>query len=443
MWNHIAADKVHDTLGKWMQVDGLSLVFDIDKSHGTFVHDAVTGKEYLDFFSMFATSPVGYNHPRFRKDDVIRRLGELAVTNVTNSDFYTREMASFVDEFTKYAKPEHMKHLFLIAGGALGVENAIKTAVDWKVRQNFRNGYRFECGQQVLHFEDAFHGRTGYTVSMTNTFAKNKNKYFSKLDWPRVISPKITFPLNSENLDKVIELENLAVAQVERHIMENPDDIAAILIEPIQGEGGDNHFRAEFFLELRRVCDENDMMLILDEVQTGVGLTGKMWCYEHFGIEADMLAFGKKTQVCGFMAGSRIDEEPENVFVEASRLNSTWGGNLIDMIRGWMYLDIIREEQLIGNAARMGEKLRTGLETLQGEFPELLSNARGRGLMCAVDFPEPEIRNAVLGKIFDNGVLIPACGRATMRFRPPLNVSENEIHQGIDILRKSIKEYLG
>jgi L-lysine 6-transaminase len=443
MWNHIAADKVHDSLGKWMQVDGLSLVFDLDKSHGTFVHDAVTGKEYLDFFSMFATSPVGYNHSRFRKDDVIRRLGELAVTNVTNSDFYTREMASFVDKFTQYAKPDHMKHMFLIAGGALGIENAIKTAVDWKVRQNFRHGYRFECGHQVVHFEEAFHGRTGYTVSMTNTFTKNKNKYFSKLDWPRVINPKITFPLDNENLDKVIELENLAIAQIERHIMENPDDIAAILIEPVQGEGGDNHFRKEFFQELRRVSDENDIMLILDEVQTGVGLTGKMWCYEHFGIEADMLAFGKKTQVCGFMAGSRIDEEPANVFVEPSRLNSTWGGNLIDMIRGWIYLDIIREERLIDNAVKMGEKLRTGLETLQGEFPELLSNARGRGLMCAMDFPEPEIRDAVRSKIFENGVLIPACGRATMRFRPPLNISEKEINQGIDTIRKSIKQYLG
>jgi L-lysine 6-transaminase len=442
MWNDIPASEVHKTLRKVMLADGLSLVFDIDKSHGTFCHDATTGREYLDFFSMFATSPVGYNHPRLRNDETIRRLGEIAVTNVTNSDFYTREMAWFVDLFSRLAKPEYMTHLFLIAGGALGIENALKAAFDWKVRQNFRRGYRYECGHQVLHFDDAFHGRTGYTISMTNTFIQNKVKYFTKFKWPRVVNPKITFPLEGDNLDRVIEAEKLAISQIYCHEAENPDDIAALIIEPIQGEGGDNHFRPEFFQELRRVCDELEIMFILDEVQTGVGLTGKMWAYEHFGIKPDMFAFGKKLQVCGFLAGTKIDEEQENVFRVNTRLNSTWGGNLIDMIRGGIYLKIIQEENLIDNAARLGEKLRAGLQTLQEEFPDILSNARGRGLMCAVDFPDSETRDKVRANIYKNGALIPPCGKSTMRFRPPLNVTAQEIDQGIEIIRKSVKEYL-
>jgi len=443
MWNHIPASKVHATLGKLMQTDGLSLVFDIDKSHGTYVYDSLTKREYLDFFSMFATSPVGYNHPKFRDEELIRRFGELAVTNVTNSDFYTREMASFVDKFSKLAVPRDMKHMFLISGGALGIENALKAAFDWKVRQNFRKGYRYEVGHQVIHFEECFHGRTGYTMSMTNTFVKNKHKYYAKFDWPRVINPKVTFPLRGKNLDRVVEQEKLAMAQIECHILENPDDIAALIIEPIQGEGGDNHFRPEFFQTLRLICDENDIIFILDEVQTGVGLTGRMWAYEHFGFKPDMLAFGKKTQVCGFLSNSRIDSEPENVFRVPSRLNSTWGGNLIDMVRAGIYLEIIHEGSLIDNAAKMGKKLLTGLMTLQKEFPEVLSNARGLGLMCAVDFPNSETRDKVRAIIFNHGALIPPCGRSTMRFRPPLNVTAEDIDQGIEIIRQSLKEYLG
>ena len=442
MWNKIPTSDVHNTLGQLMLTDGLSLVFDIDKSHGTFVYDSVSGREFLDFFSMFATSPVGYNHPKFRNDDVIRRLGELAITNVTNSDFYTREMASFVDTFHKLAVPKHMKHMFMVAGGALGIENALKAAFDWKVRQNFRKGYRWECGHQVLHFEECFHGRTGYTLSLTNTFVVNKVKYFTKFNWPRVVNPKIKFPLQGENLDRVIEQEKLAIAQIKCHIEENPDDIAALIIEPIQGEGGDNHFRAEFFQELRKICDDNEIIFVLDEVQTGIGLTGKMWAYENYGFEPDMLAFGKKSQVCGFLSSDRIDSEPENVFHVPSRLNSTWGGNLIDMVRAGIYLEIIHEEKLIDNAAKLGEQLRKGLVELEGEFPEILSNARGQGLMCAVDFPDPETRDVVRGIIYENGALIPPCGRSTMRFRPPLNVSVEEIDLGIDIIRKSLKEYL-
>jgi len=172
----------------------------------------------------------------------------------------------------------------------------------------------------------------------------NKVKYFTKFNWPRVVSPKIKFPLEGENLDRVIEQEKLAIAQIKCHIEENPDDIAALIIEPIQGEGGDNHFRAEFFRELRKICDDNEIIFVLDEVQTGIGLTGKMWAYENYGFEPDMLAFGKKSQVCGFLSNDRIDSEPENVFHVPSRLNSTWGGNLIDMVRAGIYLEIIHEE---------------------------------------------------------------------------------------------------
>jgi len=291
-----------------------------------------------------------------------------------------------------------------------------------------------------MHFQDAFHGRSGYTVSMTNTADPNKHKYFAKFDWPRIVSPKMSFPLTKESLAETEKLERLAVAQIKTAFSENRDDICAIIIEPIQAEGGDDHLRPEFMRELRRLADENDAMLIFDEVQTGIGLTGKMWAHQHFDAQPDMIAFGKKTQVCGFLCGKRIDEVPDNVFHVSSRINSTWGGNLIDMFRFKVMLEVIAEEKLVENAARMGEVLLTGLKKLGDDFPHLVSNVRGRGLMCAIDLPSSQVRDDLRHHLYDHDVVMLGCGSRSVRFRPPLNISEAEVTEGLTALRKSLEE---
>jgi L-lysine 6-transaminase len=275
---------------------------------------------------------------------------------------------------------------------------------------------------------------------MTNTFNLNKTKYFPILKWPRIINPKISFPLNNENLIKIQELEKKALSEIENAVNENPDDIAALIIEPIQGEGGDNHFRREFFLELQRLCNQNEMMLILDEIQTGVGLTGKMWAYEHFDIKPDIVAFGKKTQICGIMVGDRVDEVKDNVFNVSSRLNSTWGGNLIDMLRCQKYLEIIKEENLIKNAKIQGERLLGNLEEIAQRYPDKISNARGLGLMCAFDLKTSEKRDDLKKMIYSNGLLILDCGAKSIRFRPPLIISEEEVDKAIEIINKTLKK---
>jgi L-lysine 6-transaminase len=351
--------EVHKTLSKYMLADGFDLVLDLKKSKGCRVYDARTGTYFLDGFSFFATAPLGCNHPAMTTPEFIKKMGELAINNPTNSDIYTVEMAEFVDTFGKFAVPKHFRHLFFIAGGALAIENGLKTAFDWKIRKNLNKGIG-KKGRQVIHFKDAFHGRTGYTLSLTNTFNVNKTKYFTKFNWPRIENPKIRFPLTDANLKDVQEREKHAVAEIKNAVAQNPDDIAALIIEPIQGEGGDNHFRKEFFQELRKLCDEYDMMFIVDEVQSGVGLTGKMWAYQHFDFEPDILAFGKKTQVCGIMVSNRVDEIKENVFAVPSRLNSTWGGNLVDMVRCQKYLEIIDEENLIKKCRDTRETITSG-----------------------------------------------------------------------------------
>ena len=430
---------VHATLSRYMLVDGFDLVLDLKKSKGCKIYDSRHDKYLLDCFSFFASAPLGCNHPELSNPEFIKKIGEVAVNKPTNSDVYTVEMAEFVDSFVRHAVPSYFKHLFFVSGGALAVENGLKTAFDWKIRKNFENGKKQELGNQVIHFKEAFHGRTGYTLSLTNTFNLDKTKYFPKFKWPRVTNPKITFPLNEENLRKVQNLEGQAVSEIEKALSDNPDDIAALIIEPIQGEGGDNHFRKEFFHELRRLCDEYEIMFILDEVQTGVGLTGKMWAYEHFDFKPDIIAFGKKTQVCGIMVTSRVDEVKDNVFKVSSRINSTWGGNLVDMVRCQKYLEVIKEEKLVENAEVQGKHLLEGLIKLGDKYPNIISNVRGRGLMCAFDLPNTKRRDELKNKLYANGLVILGCGEKTLRFRPPLIISSQEIDKILEIIDKTLK----
>ncbi len=436
----IAPTKVHESLAKHMLVDGFPFVLDMDKSHGSFMVDKATGKEYLDFFTFFASNALGHNHPGLLEKGFHKRIGEMAITKPSNSDLYTVEKAEFVDTFAQIAVPPGLPHLFFIDGGALAVENALKAAFDWKVRKNFARGYKEERGRQVIHFRDAFHGRTGYTMSLTNTDPTKVN-YYPKFGWPRIENPKIVFPLE-KNLDAVIAAEKRAIAAIEKAIADNKDDIAAIIIEPIQGGGGDTHFRPEFFRELRGIADRHEVILVFDEVQTGAGITGKMWCYQHFGMEPDIVAFGKKTQVCGIMASDRINEV-DSVFKIPSRINSTWGGNLVDMYRAKRIFEVIEEENLVENAAKMGDVLVAGLRDLEKRHPDLISNARGRGLFCAFDLVDTACRDALVTSCVKHGLLILKCGTKTIRFRPPLIVSKAEIDKAMAVMGDVVKEYKG
>jgi len=334
--------------------------------------------------------------------------------------------------------PEYLPHLFVVAGGTLGVENALKAAFDWKVRQNFRHGYRVEKGHQVLHFREAFHGRSGYALSLTNTADPRKYEYFPKFDWPRVDNPKLRFPVTPAELERVARAEQESIRQIQGAFAERKDDIACILIEPIQAEGGDHHFRPEFLRALRDLAHENTALLAFDEVQTGLGLTGRMWAHEHDDIRPDLLAFGKKAQVCGMMAGPRLDIEPENVFRIKSRINSTWGGNLVDMVRSQRFLEIIAEERLVERAAVTGAHLLQGLETLVAERSDVVSNPRGKGLMCAIEFRDAAVRDAVARKAYEFGMIILPCGVSSLRFRPPLDITSAEVDEALEILQRAI-----
>ncbi|MCU0454355.1 MAG: L-lysine 6-transaminase [Bacteroidetes bacterium] len=430
--------EVHTSLSRHMLVDGFDLVVDLKRSQGSYLYDSRYNKKYLDFFTFFASGSVGMNHPKMVTPEFLEKLGYVAVNKPSNSDAYTVEMAEFVETFGRIAKPEYFQYAFYVDGGALAVENAIKTAFDWKVRKNFQKGFTEERGRMVIHFRRAFHGRSGYTLSLTNT-DPTKTNYFPKFKWPRIHNPAVHFPLNEANLAQVKKEEAMALQEIREAIINNPDDIAALIIEPIQAEGGDNHFRPEFLQALRAVCDENEILLVFDEVQTGIGITGKMWAHEHF-VKPDLMVFGKKTQICGFMSSTRIDDVLENVFHKPSRINSTFGGNLVDMVRFTRILEIIQEEQLVANAATVGEHLLAQLRSLEEEFSGLVSNARGRGLFCAVDLETAQERDQLRTKAYEEGLILIGCGDHSIRFRPPLTISKAEIDEGFVIIRSALRE---
>ncbi len=430
----VAADRVFPVLRDNILVDGFHVVIDLEKSHGAVIVDALEGKEYLDCYGYFATLPVGHNHPKMEDEGFRESLMTAALANPTNSDIYSQEFAGFVKTFRKLAVPPEFRYLFFIAGGALAVENAMKAAFDWKAQKNRVLGVAGGA-DKVLHFSDAFHGRSGYTLSVTNTDPA-KTDDFPKFDWPRISSPYIDFPMDEES---VAAKEETAFAEIEAAFESDPHGIAAILIEPIQAEGGDHHFRPEFFARLREYADRHDALLIFDEVQTGLGVTGTMWAYEQTGVTPDLIAFGKKSQVCGVMSTRRIDEVGRNVFHVPSRINSTWGGNLVDMVRCARYLEIIQEDGLVENAARVGAVLKEGIEALAQDF-EMMPNVRGSGLLVAMDLPDGDVRRRVWQGCWDRGLAVLPCGPRSIRLRPPLIFSEEQSSQVLRTLREVLDE---
>ena len=397
--------RIIDRLSQHILTDGFHIVVDTRKSRGSWIVDLETGNKYLDCYSQFASQPLGWNHKSL--EEAQSELGRVGMHKIANSDMYSEEYASFVEKFSEIT-PD-FKHYFFIDGGALAVENALKAAFDWKAK---KLGYSHTVdinNLDVFHLKNAFHGRTGYTLSLTNT-TPEKTALFPKFRWT-------TVEPDWEDIENRIH-----------------DEVAAIIIEPIQGEGGDNHFSPKFFKNLRRIANERDCLLIFDEVQTGMGSTGKMWAYENFGVIPDMMCFGKKTQVCGFCSTDRIDEVEDNVFNVSGRINSTWGGNTVDMVRSRHIIDAIQKYDLLNNVQEVGRHLIWNLRTLP-----VIDNVRGMGLMIAFDLSEEYVRDLVMSKL-SKDMLALKCGIKSIRLRPPLTFSKQDADDATHFISRAVTE---
>ena len=430
----VSPSRVLSTLDGHILLDGFKIVLDLEKSRGSYLVDAVNGHRLIDLYGFFGSLTVGFNHPYFDQPEVQRDLLRAAKAKVANSDVYSAAYAEFVETFARVAGLPPLERYLFIEGGAAAVENTLKAAMDWKVRKNMAAGHG-ERGTEILHFRRAFHGRSGYTMSLTNTDPR-KTDLFAKFEWPRVSCPHIDYSLpESEREKDVIAREKRAEQEIRETIDKRKIDICAIIIEPIQGEGGDNHFRGEWLRKLREICDENEILLIFDEVQCGFGVTGKTWCCQHFDVLPDLLAFGKKAQTCGVMVGPRIDEVKDNAFRLPSRLNSTWGGNLTDMVRSTHYMRIIEQEFLVENAAKVGAHFLDQLRDLQ-RYEPMITAVRGRGLFLAFDLPDAATREKFWKGLFDLGVLTLRSGERSIRFRPALDITAQVVDEAMGLIRQ-------
>lgn len=440
---HVSPDEVHEVLSRHVLTDGMKLVLDLRRSRGSTIVDARSGQRYLDMYTFFASSPLGLNPPGLVDDpSFMAELAVAAANKPANPDMYTSAYAEFVETFVRVLGDPALPHLFFVEGGALAVENALKVAFDWKSRKNEAAGLDPALGTRVIHLTHAFHGRSGYTLSLTNT-EPAKTDRFPKFAWPRVDVPAVRHPL-ADHLAEVEEAEERALGQIRAAFAEHGPDIAAFIAEPIQGEGGDHHLRPEFFAAVQKVVHAHDALFIFDEVQTGVGLTGTPWAYQQLGVTPDVVAFAKKVQLGGIMAGGRVDEVADNVFAVSGRINSTWGGGLADMVRSRRLLELIEAGGLIEAAGAKGVRFLAGLTQLAAERPDLVTNARGRGLMLAVDLPDAGFRDAVVRDLRDvEHVILLPCGERSLRFRPALSVSEDEIEQALAALGRSVDRVAG
>jgi L-lysine 6-transaminase len=421
---------VHDRLAPHLLVDGFHLVLDLARSSGSWLVDARTGRRYLDFYTCFASAPLGAN-PFDDDPAFLTHLARVAANKPANSDLYTEELAEFVETFVRVLGDPELPHLFFVEGGALAVENALKCAFDWKSRHNEAHGRPAELGTKVLHLTRAFHGRSGYTLSLTNTDPVKIERY-PTFGWPRIDVPAVHF-------GDVEAAEARALEQARAAFAAHPHDIACFIAEPIQGEGGDNHMRAEFLQAMQRLCEEHDALFVLDEVQTGGGTTGTPWAYQQLGLRPDVVAFAKKIQVGGIMAGRRVDEVPQNVFTVSGRINSTWGGGLVDMVRSRRILEIVERDGLIPRAAVLGDRLLAGLRRLQEEHPDLVTAVRGRGLMCAFDLLDTATRDALVTRLREGArVLVLPCGARGVRLRPALSVTAEELDLGVSAIARTL-----
>lgn len=383
------------------------LFIDTKESKDAWIVDKLTKKKYLDCFSQFASQPFGWNSPYF--EEYKDRLADAAINKIANSDIMTEEYAIFIDKFSNICKD--FQKFFFIEGGSAGVENAIKTAFDWKCQ---RLGMNKPNELDIIHFKDSFHGRGGYAISLTNNSkTDHKTKLFPKFPWTRVTKDN----KGLETAEAALKFGN----------------VAAIIVETIQGEPGDFHFEKEFLNKLKKLSDHYDCLMILDEVQCGGGITGTWWAYQQkCDFTPDLMCFGKKMQVCGFSANlNKLNKIKDHVFNVSSRISSTWGGNSVDMVRSSIIIEIIEKHKILENVKKIGNYLLNELNRIG------LDNVRGLGLMIAFDAKTKEIRDSLLEKLNQDMIILP-CGEKSIRFRPHLTFTGNDVDSAISILKKHL-----
>jgi 4-aminobutyrate aminotransferase len=396
--------------------------FVMDHGRGTEVWD-VDGNRFLDFAAGIAVVATGHCHPK-----VVKAIQEQAEKFIhISSDFYHEKWISLSEKLGEIAPFDEEAAVFLTNSGTESVEAAIKLA-------------RFHTGRsQFIGFLGAFHGRTMGSVTITASKNIYHRGFFPLMNGVfHAPFPDAYRPLLRSRAGE--DYGQTVVRYIEDEILGRlapPQDVAGVIVEPIQGEGGYVVPEASFFPALRELCDRYGILLIVDEIQSGMGRTGKWWAIEEFGIEPDIVCSAKGI-ASGMPLGAMIARKSVMTWPKGAHGN-TFGGNPISCAASLATLNLIETEYL-KNALEMGQYAMDALEEIQIRHPSI-GQVRGKGLMLGVDFvknrqsrePNKGIRDRVEALSFKHGILVLGCGKSAIRLSPPLSINQAEIDEGLKI----------
>lgn len=437
------------SLSKIQQTGSIKLFIDYEKSIGNYLVDA-DGNTFLDIITQISSIPLGYNHPA---------LVEAYKDQANMAEFINRPCLGFlppkqfmdrISNALLAVAPKGLSEVQTMACGSCSVENALKAAF-FKYRELERGGSAPTAEElestmwnqspgspnlSAMSFDGSFHGRTFGALSCTHSKAIHKLDV-PAFDWPIAKFPRYKYPLNEFERENSEE-DKKCLANVEELIHQAKDKapVAAMIIEPIQSEGGDYHGSGEFFRGLRNICTKHNVAMIVDEVQTGCGPTGKFWAHEHFGLEdgPDFVTFSKKMLLGGYFY------KPSFRPKQAYRVFNTWMGDPAKLILLERVIDTIHRENLVGKIEQTGVRVQKGLHDLQSKYNNIISNVRGRGTFCAFDFKDGATRDKVLEQLALHGVYAGGCGERSIRVRTALVFNDKHADILIDRLGTTLSK---
>ena len=427
------AKKIIEMDEKYLVTSTKSLPIVAKRGYGSFLED-VDGNVYLDFSTGISVNNLGHIHPKVKKavEEQLDKLWHFAGT-----DFYYDEQVKAARALTEVTPGKFSKKVFFANSGTEANEAAIKISK------------AFTKKQQFISFIGGFHGRSQGSLSLTASKPIQKKGFFPTM--PGVEHAPFPNPYRNpfgiDGYEEPEELENRVIDFIDKYMLKTyvpADNLAAFVVEPIQGEGGYIVPPKNFHKKLKKLADENNVLVVMDEVQTGFGRTGKFFASEHFGVEPEIISVAKAIAsgipMGGVIVNSRLD------FSEPSLHSNTFGGNALASAACVATVNTIREEKLLDNATKQGEYFKRRLNEI-AEKDESVGDVRGMGLMLALDFvkdrktrePNAKMRDRVELKSLENGLILLSTGLSAIRIIPPLNVTSEEIDMSMECLEKAIR----
>eukprot|EP00117_Sycon_ciliatum_P002751 scpid51550/ scgid7845/ 4-aminobutyrate aminotransferase, mitochondrial; (S)-3-amino-2-methylpropionate transaminase; GABA aminotransferase; Gamma-amino-N-butyrate transaminase; L-AIBAT len=434
-----------------MDASNIPFFVDLEKCSGNYIVDS-DGNRFLDLFCQISSVPIGYNHPEL----LAVAQSQSVALNLANRTALGRHpptgYAKDVKESLLSVAPKGLTEVMPMMCGSCSNENAYKCAFMWYQIKNGISDKGFTAEQEascminmppgspnlsILSFEGCFHGRTLGTLSSTRSKALHKID-MPAFQWPVAPFPQLKYPLDKHAQENRQEEQRClkAVRSIIAEWNAKGHNVAGVIVEPIQGEGGDNHASPEFFRDLQKITKEFGAAFIVDEVQTGVATTGSMWAHEQWNLPnpPDIMSFAKKMQIGGFYYRSEFRPNQSN------RVFNTWYGDVARMAIAGETVKVIQRDNLVAQAQITGKALLTGLEELQNTFPSLLSNARGAGTFCAIDCASANVQSKLISNLWQLGVHTGGCGEHSIRFRPTLLLTPEHISIAMPLFHQALSQ---